>query len=177
MNLILESQPTPHISPSWARYGVSGVRILEKIGRVTTAPHCIKYLDGVLLQLITSRQLTCIGWHLPVFWLYKTYILQCHIWPNFWWLLSVHSTNKNKTSAILYNVKLLLACISTFYRWIQTISYKHIRCANCLNEVVIVTVRINYTNIKHWSTVIIYIYINAVTADLLWPPFTNMVYL
>ena len=34
------SQQTPHILPSWASYGVSIVRIWEKIDRVNTAPHC-----------------------------------------------------------------------------------------------------------------------------------------
>ena len=40
MNLILESQQIPHTSPSRASYGVSIARILEKIDRVITAPHC-----------------------------------------------------------------------------------------------------------------------------------------
>ena len=39
---ILDSQKTPHTSPSWARYGVSFVRILKKIDRVITALQCIK---------------------------------------------------------------------------------------------------------------------------------------
>ena len=33
-------QQTPHTSPSRASYGVSIVRILEKIDRLITAPHC-----------------------------------------------------------------------------------------------------------------------------------------
>ena len=41
MNQILESQQTPHTSPSRASYGVSFVTILEKTDRVITAPHCI----------------------------------------------------------------------------------------------------------------------------------------
>ena len=41
MNQILESQQTPHTSPSRASYGVSFVKILEKTDRVITAPHCI----------------------------------------------------------------------------------------------------------------------------------------
>ena len=41
MNQILESQQTPHISPSRVSYGVSIVGMLEKIDRVITAPHCI----------------------------------------------------------------------------------------------------------------------------------------
>ena len=40
----LNSQRTPHSSPSRASYGVSCVRIWVKIGRVTTAPHCISVL-------------------------------------------------------------------------------------------------------------------------------------
>ena len=40
MNQILESQQTPHTSPSRASYGVSFVKILEKTDRVITAPHC-----------------------------------------------------------------------------------------------------------------------------------------
>ena len=35
------SQQTPHTSPSRASYGMAIVRILEKIDRVITAPHCI----------------------------------------------------------------------------------------------------------------------------------------
>ena len=40
MSQILESQQSPHISPSRARYGVSIVRNLEKINRVIMAQHC-----------------------------------------------------------------------------------------------------------------------------------------
>ena len=40
MNQILESQQTPHTSPSRASYGVSFVKILEKTDHVITAPHC-----------------------------------------------------------------------------------------------------------------------------------------
>ena len=42
VNQMLQSQQTPHISPSRVRYGVSIVRILEKMDRVITAPHCNK---------------------------------------------------------------------------------------------------------------------------------------
>ena len=41
MDQILESQLTPHISPSWVSYGVSIVRILEKIDHVIMALCCI----------------------------------------------------------------------------------------------------------------------------------------
>ena len=40
MNQILESQQTPHTSPSRASYGVSFVKILEKTDRVIMTPHC-----------------------------------------------------------------------------------------------------------------------------------------
>ena len=41
LNRILESQQTPHTLPSRASYGVSIVRIWDKIDSVITAPHCI----------------------------------------------------------------------------------------------------------------------------------------
>ena len=37
----LYSQKTPHISPSQVSYGVSIVRIWDKIDYISTAPHCI----------------------------------------------------------------------------------------------------------------------------------------
>ena len=40
VNQTSKSQHTPHTSPSRASYGVSIVRIWEKINRVITAPHC-----------------------------------------------------------------------------------------------------------------------------------------
>ena len=43
VNKILESQQTSHISPSRASYGVSFVKIMNKIDCVITAPHCIQY--------------------------------------------------------------------------------------------------------------------------------------
>ena len=39
----IDSQKILHSSPSRANYGVSIVRILEKIDRVITAPHCIQF--------------------------------------------------------------------------------------------------------------------------------------
>ena len=45
MNQILESQQTPHIAPSRASYGMSILRILDKIDRVIMAPHCTKLLS------------------------------------------------------------------------------------------------------------------------------------
>ena len=48
MHEILESQQTPHTSPSRASYGVSIVRILQKIDRVITAPHCMSLVIEVI---------------------------------------------------------------------------------------------------------------------------------
>ena len=42
INRIFKPQKTLHISPYHARYEVSFLKILEKIDRVITAPHCIK---------------------------------------------------------------------------------------------------------------------------------------
>ena len=39
INQISNLQKASHISSSWARYGASVVKILEKIDRVITAPH------------------------------------------------------------------------------------------------------------------------------------------
>ena len=52
VNQILESQQTPHTSRSRANYGVSVVRILEKIERVITAPH---HYDDVTMSLMASQ--------------------------------------------------------------------------------------------------------------------------
>ena len=43
-NQSLYSQRTPHISPSWASYGVSIVRILEKIDQIIMTMHCTAIL-------------------------------------------------------------------------------------------------------------------------------------
>ena len=40
MHLRIYTQKTAHISPLWASYGLSFVRIGVKIGRLITAPHC-----------------------------------------------------------------------------------------------------------------------------------------
>ena len=45
-NQISESQQTPHNSPSQASYGVSIVRIWEKINRMIAIPHCIAHHTG-----------------------------------------------------------------------------------------------------------------------------------
>ena len=50
--IISESQQTSHISPSRASYGVSIVRILKKIDRIITAPHCI---DGLPINIENHR--------------------------------------------------------------------------------------------------------------------------
>ena len=55
ISLYLFSQKTPHISPLWASYGVSIVRILEKIDRVITAPHCI-CIFSCTLSFLQSNQ-------------------------------------------------------------------------------------------------------------------------
>ena len=43
-NQILESQQTPHFSPSRASYGMSIVRIMGRIDRIITAPRCICWI-------------------------------------------------------------------------------------------------------------------------------------
>ena len=45
INQSLDSQKTLHVSPSCASYGVSIVKIWEKIDRVTTAPQCMNKHD------------------------------------------------------------------------------------------------------------------------------------
>ena len=44
INQTLHSQKTPHISPMRASYGVSIVRIWEKIDSVIKATHCFSYI-------------------------------------------------------------------------------------------------------------------------------------
>ena len=48
MNQILESQQTPHNSPSRASYGVSFANMFDNIDRVITAPHCLELHEYVL---------------------------------------------------------------------------------------------------------------------------------
>ena len=57
MNQILESQHTPHTSPSRARYGVSIVMILAKIDHVITAPHYIVAADDLMTPIVPSLAL------------------------------------------------------------------------------------------------------------------------
>ena len=64
MDQISESQKSPHISPSWASYGVSIVRICEKIDRVITAPHCT-YLN---LNLVSVTACWAASHVLPHLW-------------------------------------------------------------------------------------------------------------
>ena len=45
VNQVLEAHQTPHTLPSWASYGVSIVKILEKIDHVTMAPRCMIKLN------------------------------------------------------------------------------------------------------------------------------------
>ena len=51
-NEILKPQQTPHISPSRASYGVSIVRIWEKIDRVITATYCMCVILYLLVRLL-----------------------------------------------------------------------------------------------------------------------------
>ena len=58
VNQILESQHTPHISPSRASYGVSVVRILEKIDCVMTAPRCtLTSLISLEISIISQQNI------------------------------------------------------------------------------------------------------------------------
>ena len=85
MNQVLESQQTPHISPSRASYGVSIVRILEKIDRVVTAPHCSWFQRRPVTNIghIRGRKLVSfrlhddvIKWkHFPRYWSFVRGIL------------------------------------------------------------------------------------------------------
>ena len=50
-----DRQKTPHTSPSRARYGVSFVKILEKIDRVITVPHCSNFPDVPAHTIQTTR--------------------------------------------------------------------------------------------------------------------------
>ena len=45
VNKTPNSQQPPHTSPSRASYGVSVIRVWEKINRVITAPHCIRFFS------------------------------------------------------------------------------------------------------------------------------------
>ena len=51
INQSLHSQNTPYISPPGAIYGVSIVKILEKIDRVITALHCINFDNHDILHV------------------------------------------------------------------------------------------------------------------------------
>ena len=57
MKHILESQQTPHTSPSRATYGVSSVRFLNKIDRVIAAPRCISF-HAHYLALVSNIQIS-----------------------------------------------------------------------------------------------------------------------
>ena len=50
LNQTSNSQQAPHTSPSRASYGVSIVRIWEKIDRIITAPHCIMNQIRTIIQ-------------------------------------------------------------------------------------------------------------------------------
>ena len=64
VNKILESQQTTHISPSRLTYRVSVVRILEKIDRVVTAPHCICIYIWII-STFRGYHLLVLGQHIP----------------------------------------------------------------------------------------------------------------
>ena len=59
VNQVVESQQTPHISPSMASYEVYILRIWEKIDRVLTASHC-NLLTSVILANSTGT--VSLGW-------------------------------------------------------------------------------------------------------------------
>ena len=59
VNQILESQETPHISPTHASYGVCIVRIWEKIDSVITATHCIYDRLGSGYSFLTNKFALC----------------------------------------------------------------------------------------------------------------------
>ena len=59
MNQILESQQTPHNSPSRARYGVPIVRIWEKFYRVITARHCTFIIIVIVIDIVMVGEWLC----------------------------------------------------------------------------------------------------------------------
>ena len=65
MDQILESQQTPHISPSQASYEVSIVRILEKIYHVITAPHCNVITVSLYMALMDLHLYSTLTLYLP----------------------------------------------------------------------------------------------------------------
>ena len=54
-NQISKSQNTPHKSPLRASYGVFFARILEKIDRVITAPHCAIFPKQATYESIVEK--------------------------------------------------------------------------------------------------------------------------
>ena len=67
VNQISNSQQTPHNSPLRASYGVSIMRILKKIDRIITTPHCT-WKDGLYKETGSRSIITwhCIHLHLFV---------------------------------------------------------------------------------------------------------------
>ena len=65
MDYILETQQTPHSSPSRVSYGVSIVRIWEKIDRVITMLHCIPEKLGQYHLLLMPWFLASLGHQQP----------------------------------------------------------------------------------------------------------------
>ena len=68
LNQILESQQTPHISPSRASYRVSIMRILEKIDYVITALHCMSNIVWSAECLLMARQALRLGYLQAQWW-------------------------------------------------------------------------------------------------------------
>ena len=105
VNQILESQQTPHTSPSWASYGVSFVRIWGKNDRVITALYCSNHQYKLVAGLacgspvhvgIRARFLSLIlkpksfrifpPSHLIVFYLHSKWLGSQVTWRNPKWL-------------------------------------------------------------------------------------------
>ena len=70
LNQTSNSQQPPHTSPSWASYGVSIVRILEKIDRVLMALHCIRHIfwnsDLFWLKICLWDDPSCRKWNIMI---------------------------------------------------------------------------------------------------------------
>ena len=61
INQSLYSQQTPHISPSWSKYAVSVVRMLEEFDNVLIPPHCKILVDAMShLLVIWSNTNRCL---------------------------------------------------------------------------------------------------------------------
>ena len=72
---MMESHETPFMSTAWACYGVSIVRILEKIDRIITGPIVIDTVYYITNRLYFERQQNKSNGE------YNVYII-LWIWPN-----------------------------------------------------------------------------------------------